>query len=217
MVAELTKPQVKALFNLMKQNKKILELNTIVYNHRYAYYTNKFVVIRWRLEENLDLKDGSFIDLNNKTDMDKSLAMWMKLATSKQSIDLNTKSLWNDPEKWDSTFSTNMHSAMDYPSKTFMFFGNRKIVNSGDDTSAIFNFNILKELGVILNSNEEIPFLYFVPIVDGDNTIVLSMHYIMGNDDATAVLKPIMPPKDGKPQLVTYDDIMSGNDKNRKM
>lgn len=217
MSMELTKAQVKALFNLMKQNKKVLEFNTIVYNHGYAYYTNLFVVIRWRLDGYSDLKDGSFIDLNNRTDMDKSLAMWMKLATAKQTIDLNTKSLWNDPEKWEPTFNTNMHSAIKYPSKTFMFFDNRRGVNKGDDTSAMFNFSIVKELGVLLNSGKGIPFLYFIPVVDGDNTIILSMHYVIGNDDDVAsVLKPMMPPKDGKRPLVTYGDIMSGNDRNRK-
>ena len=83
---------------------------------RYAYYTNRFVVIRWDVS-GLDVPDGSWIDLepgtgdgtNAKPDILTNMADWTRTVDPLSSWDLMDEERWRKPD------------GLDYPDVAHLF------------------------------------------------------------------------------------------------
>lgn len=81
------------------------ELNRIFKQGRYAYFTNRYLAIRWDVN-GLRLPDDSWVDLrlsvddaNAKPDTLTNMANWSRLVSPKASWDLMDESRWNEPDK----------------------------------------------------------------------------------------------------------------------
>ena len=77
----------------------------IVKQGRYAYFSNRFLIIRWDVD-GLDVPDGSWIDLradmgeaNAKPDTLRNLANWARLVSPRASWDLLDGDRWHGPDE----------------------------------------------------------------------------------------------------------------------
>jgi hypothetical protein len=86
-------------------------LQHIFFEDGFAYYTNRFFVVRWDLR-GLELPDGSWIDLvppdtdslpDAHIDTKGNLAAWVKIATRRSSWDLMNPDRWRSPDEFEGT------------------------------------------------------------------------------------------------------------------
>ena len=101
----LTRAQVKAIIKQSKDadgNKRRPELHAIVKRGGYAYFTDRFTVVRWDLGElSQGIEDDSYIPIDrsyasmigNASD-GLNLDDWSKLAGSKDTLDLLNPNSW---------------------------------------------------------------------------------------------------------------------------
>lgn len=83
-------------------------LQHIFFEGGFAFYTNRFFVVRWDLR-GLELEDGSWIDLvapdvdsrpDVKIDTNGNLAAWVKMATRRSSWNLMNPERWRAPSEF---------------------------------------------------------------------------------------------------------------------
>ncbi|WEV72124.1 hypothetical protein [Bifidobacterium sp. ESL0790] len=100
----ITKRQAQILTRYATQESNNPLLQHIFYRDGFAWWTNKFIALRWDLRGS-KIEDGQWIDLlppetamvpNQKFDVDGNLAAWAKVATARSSWDMM------DPERWKS-------------------------------------------------------------------------------------------------------------------
>ena len=77
----------------------------IVKQGKYAYFSNRFLIIRWDVD-GLDVPDGSWIDLqadmgeaNAKPDALRNMANWARLVGPRASWDLLDADRWHGPDE----------------------------------------------------------------------------------------------------------------------
>jgi hypothetical protein len=86
-------------------------LQHIFFEDGFAYYTNRFLIVRWDLR-GLKIANGSWIDLvppdtdsqpDVKFDISGNLAAWAKIATRRSSWNLMNQDHWKSPDSFDGT------------------------------------------------------------------------------------------------------------------
>ena len=147
----LAKAQVKAIIKQSRAvdgNKHRPELHAIVKRGEYAYFTDRFTVVRWNLGElSMDIEDNSYIPFERAyasmigTSVDGvNLDDWSKLAGSKDTLDLL------DPNSW-TTGAT-----LSFPNVESLFVQHDSVADNSFESVAfnpVFVSNIASVLGVV--------------------------------------------------------------------
>lgn len=143
---------------------------------RYAYYTNRFVVIRWDVS-GLDVPDGSWIDLepgtgdgtNAKPDILTNMADWTRTVDPLSSWDLMDEERWRKPD------------GLDYPDVAHLFTRART-----GYAQVSFNAELLGGVILAVLPADSIRFM-LAPSVGGDGAAAHAW-WVMSDDKRVAGL-----------------------------
>ena len=147
----LTRAQVKAIVKQSKAvdtNKQRPALHAIVKRGEYAYFTDRFTVVRWNLGElSQDIEDNSYIPVDRSyasmigTSIDGvNLDDWSKLASSKDTLDLLDTKSWTTG------------ATLSFPNVGLLFVQHDSIADNSFESVAfnpVYLSNIASILGVV--------------------------------------------------------------------
>ena len=147
----LTRAQVKAIIKQSRavdSNKQRPALHAIVKRGEYAYFTDRFTVVRWNLGElSQGIEDDSYIPIDRSyasmigTVSDGvNLDDWSKLADSKDTLDLL------NPDSW-TTGAT-----LSFPGVESLFVQHDSVADNGFESvmfNPVFVSNVASILGVV--------------------------------------------------------------------
>lgn len=143
---------------------------------RYAYYTNRFVAIRWDVS-GLDVPDDSWIDLqpgysdgaNAKPDVLTNMAEWAKTVGPASSWDLLDADRWREPD------------GLDYPDVAHLFTRASTVY-----AQVSFNAELLEGVILAVMPEGSIRFM-LAPSVGGDGAAAHAW-WVMSDDERVAGL-----------------------------
>lgn len=141
---------------------------------RYAYYTNRFIAIRWDAS-GLYVPDDSWIDLqpgtsdgtNAKPDIITNMADWSKTVGSRSSWDMKDPERWREPD------------GLDYPDVAHLFTRART-----GYAQVAFNAELLEGVILVVRPEGSIRFM-MAPSVGGDGATTHAW-WVMSDDERVA-------------------------------